>query len=60
MEKKELNWNQAFTMQVNSEKEELEAYLCIKDDKEEILGRSFLEISKIANRTYELTLLNEN
>lgn len=30
VEKKELNWNQAFTMQVNSEKEELQAYLCVK------------------------------
>jgi hypothetical protein len=37
-----LKWNQAFTMQVNSEKEELQAFLCVKNEKEYILGRSFL------------------
>lgn len=47
-------------MQVNSEKEELQVFLCVKNEDEEKLGRSFLEISKIANRTYELTLLDEN
>ena len=47
-------------MQVNSEKEELEAKLCIKEeDKVQEIGRAFLEISKVANRTYELTILNE-
>lgn len=30
VEKKELGWNQAFTMQINSEKEELTVKICVK------------------------------
>ena len=32
VQEKTLKWNQSFTMQVNSEKEELEAKLCIKEE----------------------------
>jgi hypothetical protein len=34
--------------------------LCLKEGEElEELGRAFLEVSRIANRTYELTILDQ-
>ena len=61
VQEKALKWNQGFTMQVNSQKEELEAKLCVKEDedKHKVIGRAFLQISRVANRVYELTILDE-